>query len=328
MEKFTQLGLSNKPEVKPSPNVSVPAPKTPATPKKPSGGKKVAAFVASSVAGSLLAIFLLQTGGCSKEKTSSTIASPQVPISQAPAPSTSAPSPAAAQAVAESPKKVVKRRPTTVAYNNQDYGVTFRYPKRYVLKTADNTKQDAAGSDPFGMNFVQPGGIQVASVELPAHAFPGTDLALASFNINANKAVTEEQCSQFALLQLASSDDLAVQPTRMKLGGLDLEEMEAISGSQDKQVDAKYYHRFENGTCYEFALGLTTQSGDREDGMMPVDRAEVFHRLERILATVKINPELPTPEIPATAAAPASVPPTTAAPAATPSASQDIAVKQ
>jgi hypothetical protein len=315
MEKFTQLGLDRKPEVKP-------APKPPLTGKKPSGPKKTAAFVASSVAGSLLAIILLQTSGCSKESSKPTVPVPsnQALLNQPATPISNPPSSVSTTATVPptpAPKKIVKARPSTVAYTDPTSGVSFRYPRKYALKTPDASKPETASSQQFDMNFVQPGGVDVASVELPKGAYPGTDLSSASFNVSVNKTISAEQCGQFTLLQLASSDELSVQPARIKLGGQQLEEMEAISGPDGKQADAKYYHLFENGACYEFALGISTQSDSDEDGLMPVDREEVFRRLERILATVKIS----TPEAPAVAEAPAATP----APA---SATPDVAVKQ
>jgi len=335
MEKFTQLGLDKKPDVKPSPNISLPKP--PLTGKKSSGTKKTVAFVASSVAGSLLAIFLLQTSGCSKAGNKSAVLAPsnQTLLNQ-PAASVSSPSSSAApttqSATQPAPKKIVKSRPSTVAYNDASYGVSFRYPRKYALKTPDASQPETASPQPFDMNFVQPGGVAVASVELPKGAYPGTDLASASFNVSVNKTMTADQCGQFTLLQLASSDDLSVQPAKIKFGGQQLEEMEAISGPDGKQVDAKYFHLFENGTCYEFALGLSTQSDANEDGVMPVDREEVFHRLERILATVKISAEAPAvAEAPtaAPASVTANVPTATAAPAPPVApASPDVAVKQ
>lgn len=329
MEKFTQLGL-NKSDVEPTTNI--PAAK-PLNTRKPNGTRKTAAFVASSVAGSLLAIVLLQTSGCSKEgnKPAALAPSNQTLLNQPAAP-VSIP-PATTQATTQpAPKKIVKNRPSTVAYNDPAYGVSFRYPRKYALKTPDAAKPETASSQPFDMNFVQPGGLEVASVELPKGAYPGTDLASASFNVSVNKTMTAEQCGQFTLLQLASSDELSVQPAKIKFGGHQLEEMEAISGPDGKQADAKYYHLFENGACYEFAVGLSTQSDSTEDGAMPVDREDVFRRLERILATVKISTEA-SAVAEAPAAAPASTTtdaPTAAAVPATPvgPASPDVAVKQ
>ena len=54
-----------------------------------------------------------------------------------------------------------------------------------------------------------------------------------------------------------------------------------------EQSDTKYFHTFQNGSCYEFALGL--QTAEPIDGIDPVNRDEVFAKLEKILASVKIK---------------------------------------
>jgi len=322
MAQFTQLGLSGKPESNPekkaTQNVSQ------KTQHHSVGNQTVAVFAGALIFTGLVGGLLLETSGCSRNDSKSAIQAPPVPAVQQTM-SVPAVTPAPTLATTQTPvKKVVKkRRPSTVLYSDQATGVSFLYPKKYALKAVDNTKQDAA-SLPYDMNFVQPGGVGVASVELPKGSYPGTDLASASFNVSVNKNLTAEQCGQFTLLQLASTDDLAVQPTRMKLGGADLQEMEAISGSDSQQADAKYYHRFENGVCYEFAVGLSTQASKSDDVVLPVDRQEVFHRLERILATVKITP-VAAPEV--TASAPAAATPVVAPVVTAPATNQDVAVK-
>ena len=57
-----------------------------------------------------------------------------------------------------------------------------------------------------------------------------------------------------------------------------------------KQADVKYYHVFNSGVCYEFALGIGTDGDSNVEEVTPVDRKEVFAKLERILATVRIQP--------------------------------------
>ena len=79
------------------------------------------------------------------------------------------------------------------------------------------------------------------------------------------------------------------------LGDLELRATEAVSGEGTRQSDSKYFHVFQNGSCYEFALNVTTDAS--EDGIVKhVDRDKVFNRLEQILATVKINP-VSAPEV-------------------------------
>ena len=80
------------------------------------------------------------------------------------------------------------------------------------------------------------------------------------------------------------------------------------SGEGTRQSDSKYFHVYQNGACYEFALNVTTDAS-AEGLVKHVDRDKVFTRLEQILSTVKINPI--TPEV--TAAAPSPAPPQTPA---------------
>jgi hypothetical protein len=68
-----------------------------------------------------------------------------------------------------------------------------------------------------------------------------------------------------------------------------------------KEADAKYYHVFGNGACYEFALGVGTDSDHNVEEITPVDRKEVFGKLEKILTTVKLRPTvMPETQMPET----------------------------
>jgi hypothetical protein len=307
MSQFTQLNLQNKSDSNPQSNTSRP---------EFIGKQTIALFAGAVLASALVGGLLLETSGCSRENdTAVAIQRPITPASS-PAPMQAAPAPTAAPAPVA--KKKVVKKPTTALYADKNYGVTFTYPKRYTLKSLDPTKPDA--TQQAAMNFIQPGGVDVVTVELPKHSYPHTDLASASFKVSVNPTLTAEQCSQFALLRPASTDQPAIVPAKLKLAGMDLASVEAISGPETSQSDAKYYHSFVNGACYEFALGLTTQAQakdkdaephDNEDPASSVDRTAVFRRLQNILATVKIE-SVPAPEVTATAP---TAPPAPAVPA-------------
>ena len=95
------------------------------------------------------------------------------------------------------------------------------------------------------------------------------------------------------------------QGSKLLLGDLELRATEAVSGEGTRQSDSKYFHVYQNGACYEFALNVTTVASS--DGLIKhVDRDKVFDRLEKILATVKINPVSATPEVTAEAPVPAA----------------------
>jgi hypothetical protein len=247
-----------------------------------------------------LLIALLLAIGCSQEKSKPAVGASSV--STAPAQSVvppASPIASAVQPVSQKPvpRKAVKKHASMVTYKDDTYGISFGYPRKYSLKTGEDLKSD---SESRGMNFTQNGGIAAVSVELPNTAYPGTDLTSAFFQVNVHKGLGEGECAQFAMPQAKADDKNGVQPSDVELGGMNFREVENISGESTKQVDTKYYHLFQGGSCYEFALGLTTAWDGNEDGVNLVDREDVFRRLEKILAGVKINPEV-TPAAPAVA---------------------------
>ncbi len=317
--------------------------------------------------------------GCSSDKPKPATSDNQIPTSQPQTALASTPAPAMPAESKPAPKKIVHKKPATVNYADKTYGVTFEYPRRYAIETGDAATQLLA-SNPLPMNFVQPGGVALAAVELPETNYANTDFSSAFFNVSVNKAVSADQCAQFAVPQPKSevksevatevkadvksdvktdaqtevkteaksepaaspapaevvkqdapkSDSTAsAQPTpsteptnavqsvastsdvpsnsKLLIGDMELRATEAVSGEGTRQSDSKFFHVYQNGACYEFALNVTTDAS--EEGLVKhVDRDKVFNRLEQILATVKINsvaaPEV-TAETPATPVPPA-----------------------
>ena len=280
--------------------------------------------------------------GCSSDKPKPISSNQQVPVTQ-PQPQP-VPAPVMQAESKPAPKKIVHRKPATVNYADKTYGVTFEYPRRYAIETG-NAAADLLMTNPVPMNFVEPGGVALAAVELPETNYANTDFSSAFFNVSVNKTLTADQCSQFAVPQpktlppapettVASTDSTpkqeaapnsdsqaSAQPApspdqsaaakpnvsdstpKLLLGDLELRATEAVSGQGTRQSDSKYFHVYQNGACYEFALNVTTDAS--EEGIVKhVDRDKVFNRLQQILSTVKINPV--TPEVTAENPAPAA----------------------
>jgi hypothetical protein len=314
----------------------------------PTWGRNTSALVFAAVL-----IICSVTVGCSSDKDQPKPVSSnnQIPVTQAPVQVQSMPAPVMQAATKPAPKKVVSRKPATVNYADKTYGVTFEYPRRYAIETG-SAATELLASNPIAMNFVQPGGVALAAVELPETSFANTDFSSAFFNVSVHKSLTAEQCTEFAVPQPkpvaqmvektepaapASSTDVAKQDStpapksdtssapvaatsdpataaksssasstdsnsKLMLGDLELRATEAVSGAGTRQSDSKYFHVFQNGSCYEFALNVTTDAS--EEGIVKhVDRDKVFNRLEQILATVKINP-VTAPEVAAEAPTP------------------------
>jgi hypothetical protein len=297
-------------------------------------GKNTSALIFAAVL-----IVCSVTVGCSSDKPKPVSNNNQIPVTQSPIPVQPMPEPLVQATTKPAPKKVVPKKPATVNYTDQTYGLTFEYPRRFAIETG-SAATELLASNPIPMNFVQPGGVALAAVELPETSFANTDFSSAFFNVSVNKSLTADQCTEFAVPQPkvvtpasstesasassatstatpAASSSSQAQPasnqsasarsesnSKLMLGDLELRATEAVSGEGTRQSDSKYFHVFQNGSCYEFALNVTTDAS--EDGLVKhVDRDKVFNRLEQILATVKINP-VQAPEV--TAEAPAATP--------------------
>jgi hypothetical protein len=160
-----------------------------------------------------------------------------------------------------------------------------------VLKTGDEPNLDLAGMGPMQMDFVEPGGITVAAIELPRNSYPGTDFRSAFFSVSLHPEMTMSECEEFASPQGEHPKNNPASPSSVKIGGIDLQMVEGLGSAHNgdrKEPSTRYYHRFENGNCYEFGMGVATH--DSNPGLKPVNREQVFHRLEQILATVRVEP--------------------------------------
>jgi hypothetical protein len=217
------------------------------------------------------------------------------PVS-APAPTVSTPAPAPAPAVA----KEKKHRAATLSYVNREYGLSFTFPRNYQLKTllkatpGSESQVASVTTELLQMNFVHPGGVALAAVEMPGNSYPGTDFKSAFVNVSVNPSMTPEACAQFAVPEPSTGTDVSTTAKigQVKFGATEFQKFENNAGITTKQADAKYYHAFNTGACYEFALGIGTdgQGNSNAEDTAPVDRQVVFAKLEKILATVKLQP--------------------------------------
>ncbi len=224
----------------------------------------------------LMSIVLFMAVSCSKKSDkplSSGISAPS------PAMTNSAPATTAA-ATPVPPKKTKRHRPATATYVNGTYGVSFSYPVKYSLQAGDKKS-----SAPVQANFLKPGAVQVAAVDMPEDSYPDTDFAAALLNVSVNTSMTADECGQFVP---DSKDADAAKPTDVKLGSNQWAELEQMNGERSRQSDLKYFHLFKNGACYEFALDVET-SRKTDEELAQVDRGKVFQKLERILTTARIK---------------------------------------
>jgi len=290
MANFTQLNLGTK---TPPGTAQKPTSKSSLSREKTLFGAGLLAFTVLS------GVFFLITNGCSKgpakivadSSTNQNVVSPSSPMNPTPVASAALPTSQDSRPV----RKRVQRRAPTALYSDPIHGISFRYPKTYVLKTGDEPSLDLAGMGPVKVNFVQPGGRTVAAIELPHNAYPGTDFSSAFFSVSVNPELSAAECELFAFPQPAHLENEPGSSAKAKIAGNEFDVIEDVGGGENNDPRTRYYHRFENGNCYEFTMGLGTNDTTMA-GLKPVDREQVFHKLEQILATVKLQPGV-VPEV-------------------------------
>jgi hypothetical protein len=251
--------------------------------------QKLAMIAAFAILGLLLAV-----SACSKQDPKPALVGVSSPAPSSATPAiavTAAATPTAAASPAPT-KKTPRKRPANVTYSDANSGVSFLYPRKFALTSGDKVQPQLAGvsMNEAPMNFVQPGGVAVATVALPGGSYPGTDFASAFFNVNVNRSVSEQECSHFAFVDTPNADGEPVDAEKVKIGSTDMEMTSDFSANAIKQAETQYYHSYENGACYEYVLGLGTEGFATEGGIDHVNRDEVFTKLEKILASVKIKP--------------------------------------
>jgi hypothetical protein len=242
------------------------------------------------IAGFVILGFLIAMSACSKQASKQGLVSISKPATTSPAPAVATTATPATPATPVAKKKAKKRPAAIVTYSDPNSGVSFRYPRKYDLASGESVEGQIVGAGPMPMNFVEAGGSPVVSVALPPASYRGTDFSAAFFNVNVNRTLSEQECSQFAVVDSRNPDGEALNPEKVEVGEVQLDKTTDFTGDGMQQTEAQYFHRYENGACYEFVLGLDTAGFGTDAKIEAVNRDEVFAKLEKILASVKIQP--------------------------------------
>ncbi len=269
-----------------------------------SGSTKRARIIGGAATAAVTAVvalmFVLDFNGCSKQSKTSPVTTNQSASNPAPTPAVQPATPEKKSEPAQ--KKKTVKRPSTAKYQNNAYGISFRYPKAYVALGPDKDSKDSTWPDPVAMNFLDDGGETLTTLLLKGSR------ANSYFQVSVDKSLNAEQCGKFATTPEpfsssanppADPSDDSLMPVKTNVLGVEFTKTETVTSD----TETRYYHRFENGACYEFALGVE----DVPNTVKPVDHLQIFDRLERIMSTVKIKTEQ-APAVATTEQAPAPQP--------------------
>ena len=233
-----------------------------------------------------LAMFaaVIVVGSCSRSSKPVATNQPLKPETPVSAPAVTTPAPVTTPTPIVAKKKT--HRAATLSYVNREYGLAFNFPRNYQLKTQLKADRENAVADELCPTWRNN-----SRSHRVARQFVSRDrLQSGTVNVSVNPGMTSEACAQFAVPEPGTGTETPAKTDQVKLGAIEFNEVETSDAAMMKQTDAKYYHVFGNGACYEFALGVGTDSDHNVEEITPVDRKEVFGKLEKILATVKLQP--------------------------------------
>jgi hypothetical protein len=172
--------------------------------------------------------------------------------------------------------------PKLISYKSRDYGVSFAYPRQYAYLSAKAVANGDATLQPKSDGY--DGQFTLARIDVPKGFYPDTDFESGYFVLSLNQDISQEECEA----SLNAGKDSKVQT--QSINGVDFKWLETDSGGRGASEKLRNFVSFTNGTCYELEMGVKTRN---EDGLArEVDPDQVLRRLDGILMTVKIQPDL------------------------------------
>jgi hypothetical protein len=226
--------------------------------------------------------------------------------------------PSSAQGFAH-PSKHPARDSEFSVYRNPAYGISFRYPRNYVLlepksdrqqdpqqpeqtpeqapeqakeQANDQNSADAADSDFLltqeSLEADQPGALLVASVLIPDDAYPNTTFGGGHLQFVVNPRATTESCR--ALVAPPDSPSPAA-PHDLFLQDIHFEWRDRGSSTPGIRSAGREYIGFSGGACYEFFLqAVSTPSADSVFPTAQADLAKILRPLEKSVSSLHLHP--------------------------------------
>ena len=193
------------------------------------------------------------------------------------------------------PSKHPPRDSQFAVYRNLDYGVSFRYPRNYLLQEPAQDPQqqeaDSVGSDYLLTQELieaeQPGAVLVATIQIPDDAYPNTTFAGGHLQFVVNPHATAESCRALVAppdsLLPAAAHDLFLQDVRFQWRDRGSSTPEIIAAGRE-------YAGFSDGSCYEFFLqAVSSSSADSGLPAAPADLAKILRPLERSVSSFHLH---------------------------------------
>jgi hypothetical protein len=200
-------------------------------------------------------------------------------------------------------------------YSNPAYGLSFRYPRTYLLDDPSDSESDSILAAQEQLAADQPGAVLLALITIPPDAYPNTTFLSGSLLLVVNPAPTRESCQALAAPDdetsrsgVASTQSLIFH-WRQKLSATS-SIAAASAGVSGASAIHRDYAAFSNATCYEFSLDVLTAPipaadpqppgnanlpfGASSNPANPPVAPKIFRHLEKIISSLQTHPPVPT----------------------------------
>lgn len=182
---------------------------------------------------------------------------------------------------------------TQAFYNNPEAGVSFRYPRNYVLEEGEIEehsyfliRQEAL---PEGANLA-------ATVLIPDDAYPNTTFEHGSLQLVIDEGLPEAGCRATVEDTLTESGS-GKAPKEIPVDGIAFWSTEDRSIEADTEVAERHYAGFFSERCYEFvAVVAVGAEPEPQESIREADAEKILHKLEKIVLSVKWSEPLTAPD--------------------------------
>jgi len=174
-------------------------------------------------------------------------------------------------------------------YNNPTYGVSFRYPRNFLLAEGSGSEDPSILDAQEELAARQPGSSLVATITIPPDAYPNTTFRSGTLQLVVNSTATPETCQSFAV----SLDD-AYTFGLTSIQRVTFNWRQRGSAAMGTGTLNRDYAGFSGETCYEFFLEVVTGSNpDLDPGVKDADETKIMRHLDKIVSSLQIRRPAP-----------------------------------
>jgi hypothetical protein len=183
--------------------------------------------------------------------------------------------------------RVLGRDSAFTVYNDPANGVSFRYPRIYLLEEADEDSDEAASQETQkSLDVEEPGSVLVATVQIPADAYPRTTFVSGTLRFIVNSEAAPEACYSFV-----AQDEEGNVTGSTTIQGAEFQWRERAEEGDGTNYNERDYAGYANGACYEFRLAVVSSNvTDADDEFKPAETQKILHQLEKIVASTQFYP--------------------------------------